>query len=408
METANLKRKLIAAFEQFEIIDCHEHLDPEKKRIETKVDVFTLFSHYTKGDLNRAGMSYADYEALFDHDIPLEQRWASFEPYWEQIRWTSYSKSALIAAKKFYDCDDINSNTYESLSSAIQAANKPGLYERVLKDACGIRTSLTQCGLTQLGTPLLTPVMRIEYSMSTWDEICHPTFEPDAQINSLDDYLDAMRRYVCRVKSEGAVGLKLFLKPYGEPNRNDAIEVFNKLRTGSTNPINTKALRDYVVDETITFATEQDMPIAVHTGYWSDFREMDPLHLITTLQRHPDARFDVYHLGYPWVRETLMLGKGFGNVWLNFCWTHIISQKFATEALDEAIDLIPMNKLLAFGGDYGIPVEKVFGHLTMAREDIAKVLAKRIMAKQMSEDQALGLARKWFWDNPKELYRLKV
>lgn len=96
------------------------------------------------------------------------------------------------------------------------------------------------------------------------------------------------------------------------------------------------------------------------------------------------------------------------NVWLNLCWTHIISQRFATDGLDEAIDLIPMNKLLAFGGDYGVPVEKVYGHLTMAREDIARVLAGRIASKQMTEEQALTLARMWLWDNPKELYRLSV
>jgi hypothetical protein len=27
---------------------------------------------------------------------------------------------------------------------------------------------------------------------------------------------------------------------------------------------------------------------------------------------------------------------------------------------------------------------------------------------QISGEQALGLARKWLWDNPKELYRLDV
>jgi predicted TIM-barrel fold metal-dependent hydrolase len=130
--------------------------------------------------------------------------------------------------------------------------------------------------------------------------------------------------------------------------------------------------------------------------------------MIPILERHPKTRFDLYHLGYPWMRESLMLGKGFANVWLNFCWTHVISQRFAMDGLDEAIDLIPMNKIIAFGGDYHLPVEKVYGHLVMAREDIARVLARRIERKQMTEDQAIGLARKWLWDNPVELYRLKV
>ena len=129
---------------------------------------------------------------------------------------------------------------------------------------------------------------------------------------------------------------------------------------------------------------------------------------IPFLQRHENARFDIFHLGYPWVREALMLGKGFANVWLNLCWTHIISQRFAVAGLDEAVDLVPMNKILAFGGDYAVPVEKVYGHLVMAREDVAEVLARRITSGQMTESQALDLGRKWFWDNAIDLYKLDL
>ena len=69
---------------------------------------------------------------------------------------------------------------------------------------------------------------------------------------------------------------------------------------------------------------------------------------------------------------------------------------------------MPANKILAFGGDYTIPVEKIYGHLVMARENIARVLACRISEKQLSEEQALNLAHKWFWDNPRQLYHLDV
>lgn len=407
MPLTTLETWLLEALAELEIIDCHEHLGPEKNRVTMPVDVFTLFSHYTRGDLAVAGMSDADYQALFNQDIPLERRWAIFQPYWEQVRWGSYARAALLAAEKFYGFATIDDQTYQPLSAALREANRPGLYERVLREACHIRTALTQCGSTDLGTPLLTPVMPLAYEMETWPALAHPGFEPEATIRSLDDYLDAMRRYVVRLKAKGAVGLKMVSNPYQTPNRQEAMESFERLRQGreSCLPL-PNPLRDYVVDQTIAFAASQDLVIAVHTGYWGDFRTLDPLHIIPLLQRHPQARFDIYHLGYPWVREALMLGKGFPNVWLNLCWTHIISQRFVVAALDEALDLIPMNKLLAFGGDYGLPVEKVYGHLVMAREDIAQVLARRITAGQMTESQALELARKWFWDNPRELYRL--
>jgi len=197
--------------------------------------------------------------------------------------------------------------------------------------------------------------------------------------------------------------------PYQEPSRQAAQECFENLRRGTASSLPSRnPLRDYFVDEMIRIAGELDLVVCVHTGYWGDFRVLDPLHMIPILERHPKVRFDLYHLGYPWVRESLMLGKGFPNVWLNFCWTHIISQRFAMDGLDEAIDLIPMNKIIGFGGDYATPVEKVYGHLVMAREDIAAVLARRIERGSVSEDEALSLARQWLWDNPKELYRLKV
>jgi predicted TIM-barrel fold metal-dependent hydrolase len=412
MKLNDIEKALLRAIEDFDIIDCHEHLRPEKVRTGAAVDVFTLFSHYTRGDLIVAGMSEATYQALFNRDIPLDRRWTLFAPYWEQIRWGSYARAALLAAQRFYGVEDINEKTYQKLSEAMAKANTPGLYQRVLGDACKIRTALTQCGSTDLGgTPLLTPVMHMPmiYDVESWEAVSRPLCEPGATVRTLDDYLDAMRRYVLRVKAEGAVGLKMRSNPYQAPSRHEALSAFEQLRSGAAPrlPI-PNPLRDYVVDETIAFAARQGLVICVHTGYWGDFRTLDPLHMIPILQRHPQARFDIYHLGYPWVRETLMLGKGFPNVWLNLCWTHIISQQFVIAALNEAIDLIPMNKLLAFGGDYEVPVEKVYGHLVMAREDIARVLAQRIEQGRMTEDDALTLARKWFWENPKELYGLHL
>jgi len=409
MEQMKVERELYQAMAELEIIDCHEHLAPEKKRVQTSVDVFTLFSHYTHGDLVVAGMSEENYKTLFDRSQPLEQRWKLFAPYWKEIRWGCYARSALLAAEKFYGVADINEKTYVELSERMQKANTPGIYERVLRDACNIRVALTQCFSTELDSPLLIPLMPLAEAMDTWEPLAHPVFEPEADIRSLDEYVDAVRRYVKRVKAEGAVGLKTISNPYGEPNRDEARRAFEKLRDGKESKLPyMNPIRDYVIDQTISFATKEDLVIAVHTGYWGDFRDLDPLHYIPILLRHSKARFDIYHLGYPWMRETLMLGKGFANVWLNFCWTHIISQRFAVAGLDEAIDLVPMNKIIAFGGDYNLPVEKVYGHLVMAREDIAEVLARRIMKGQITESQALDLVKKWFWDNPKELYKLKL
>ncbi len=136
MAATEIVSSLVKAMEEFEIIDCHEHLPPEKVRIEQEADVFTLFSHYTAGDLQMAGMSKADYDSLSDRRIPLQVRWKMFKPYWEEIRFGSYARAALIAAEKFYGVQEINEKTYLPLSEAVAKANERGIYQKVLRDAC--------------------------------------------------------------------------------------------------------------------------------------------------------------------------------------------------------------------------------------------------------------------------------
>lgn len=395
---SRIETGLIEAMENMDIIDGHEHVPPEETRTSMDVDVFTLFAHYTKGDLMRAGMSIELFESLFDGKIPLETRWQSFKPHWDNIRHTSYSRAVLIAARKFYGAEDINEKNYCDISERIKKANRPGLYKKVFKDACRIRTCLNQCGRTDLDPSFFTPVMPLRDGMG--DVRTNPS------IKNLDDYASVVENNILRVKKEGAVGLKMKAMPYSKPDRKEAELEFAKIRQGTQT--SASAFENYTVDRAIAFAGRHNLTIAVHTGYWGDFRNLHPLHMIPLLQKYPGVRFDIYHLGYPWVRDTLMLAKGFSNVWLNLCWTYIISQKCATEALDEAVDTVPSNKVIGFGGDYNKPVEDIYGHLVMARESIAKVLGGRIKEGTMTEKEALAIIKKWLWDNPVELYGLDM
>lgn len=412
MLTTDLEKHLYDALASFEIIDSHEHLSPEYVRTDAKVDVFTLFSHYTRGDLITSGMTEEQHASLFNHDLPLDLRWRSFKPFWDRIRWGSYARAALIAAKRFYGYEDINDDTYVGLSEAIRKFNTPGIYHRVLREACNIRVALAQCSRTDLDSPLLIPVMPLAINgLRTWAQLTEKPHGLDKMppIRCLDDYIDALCESMTNLKAQGAVGFKLGANPNQIPDRTAAIEAFESVRNGSVARLpQSNAMWDYIVDRAIAHTTALDLVVCVHTGYWGDFRTLDPLHMIPIVERHKKTRFDIYHLGYPWMRESIMLGKGHANVWLNLCWTHIISQRFVTVALDELIDTIPMNKIIGFGADYAFPVEKVYGHLVMAREDFARVLARRIECGQMNETQALGLAKLWLWDNPRDLYKLNV
>jgi predicted TIM-barrel fold metal-dependent hydrolase len=416
MNLSPVEKALIKAFEGFEIIDAHEHLPPERVAVGKHVDALTLFSHYTRYDLITAGMSDLNYERTQDPMIPLEERWELFAPYLKDIRYGSYARPAFIAAKEFYGFDDINEGNYKALSERMAAANRSGIYARVLRDKCNIRTALTQndYGLdnrTEYDQDLLVPIMLL-------DTYADPRSRKDVEaraaglgekVRILDDYLDVTRKGLERWKQEGVAGIKMVSSPFGDPDREAAVSLFDGLMTNGAKELPAlNPLRSYITDAMLDMASELDLVVAVHTGVWGDFRTLDPQHMIPLIMGHTGTKFDLYHMGVPSVRETAIMGKNFPNVWLNLCWDHILSPKMTCSLLDELIDLVPINKIIAFGGDYHRPVEKVYGHLVMARENIAKVLGGRIEDGLMTEEEAISIAERWFCHNPKELYRLRI
>lgn len=411
MRKSDVALRLMQEFETFEVVDCHEHLPPESVRLGEHVDVLTLFCHYCRTDIITAGLPPEHWDRLHNPEIPLETRWRMFAPYLKHIRFGSYARPAFIAARESYGADDITDDNYGEISAKMQGDNTPGIYQRILREKCKIRVALTQAGRTDYDLDLLVPLMPMDTfaAVMTWHAVQHRAADLGDRVNTLDDYLGVVEKGLVKWKAEGAVGLKMASRTYGDPNRAEALRAFESLRSGAEASLpDMNPLRDFLVETMLDLAAEHDLVVAVHTGMWGDFRTLDPQHMIPIFPRHPKTRFDMYHAGMPWVREAGVIGKNNPNVWLNLCWTHIISQKMTCSALDEWVDLVPVNKILAFGGDYGKPVEKVYGHLLMAKEDIAQVLAGRVEERLMTEDQALAIARLWFYENPKELYRLKI
>ncbi len=405
--------RLFDAFGGFQIIDAHEHLPPEKERIRRKVDATFLFGHYTRIDLWTSGMSQEEFKFVFDTSGPLDKRWRTLKPYLEHIRFGSYARPAFIAAQELFGFEDINDRTYRPLSEAMQAHNTTGIYDRILRERCNVRVALTQCGKTDLGTDLLLPIMWLwDYTdVRKWKDVearaKHLGLKAD-DLRDPEDYVELMRAGIRRWKAQGAVGLKMITAPYEKRARAEVAKAWKKLRAGSIEGDTATCLRDYLGHTALDIAGEEQLTVAVHAGMWGDFRTLDPKFMISVVQQHPETRFDLYHMGMPWVRETGVIVKNFANVWGNLCWTHIISPSMTRSALDEWIDLVPMNKIIAWGGDYNMPVEKVYGHLKVAKENIALVLARRVDDSLMTFAQAVDLARQWFYDNPKTAYRLKM
>ena len=195
--------------------------------------------------------------------------------------------------------------------------------------------------------------------------------------------------------------------------KEDAAKIFGRLMRGEYAGLDSEEgvlLEDYLVFECCRAASDADLTIQFHQGIragnYGSMEGCTPAPLTELFQTFRDARFDLSHAGYPYLREGAVLGKTFSNVYLNMSWIHIISPIGSRLDLREWLQMVPYNKIIAFGDDLQ-HVEAVYGHLKMARQNFALTLAEMIREGLISESVALDVAQAAFHDNPAKVYEVK-
>ena len=410
MRLTETEAKLFEAFGDLKVIDAHEHLVPEVVRTAREIDFFILFSHYCSADLASAGMAQDVYQKLRDDQtLPVEKKWELFSPYYPTIKHGSYARPGRIWLNEVLGYHDLTARNCRDISERLQESNCPGLYERVLRGMCRIESALVDNGEhhTAYDMDLLKPLWRITNYGSGGPV---RAYLASGGANTLDGYLDWVGARGENLRRVGMFGLKLISFPYSKPQRNEAEAAFRALQDPESEARVAWADRAHLLgaicDRAFEMARRHGLTVAVHSGVWGDFRESHPCHVIPLATAHQDIHFDLFHLGMPFVREAMFVGKMQPNVSLNLCWNSVVSPELTVRMLDECIDMVPINNVIAFGADYAIAVEKVYGHLVMAKEVVARALARRVDRGQMDVEEATRIGELWFYGNPVAIYGL--
>lgn len=404
MKLTRTARELHQTISELPVIDAHEHLPTEEDYLRFEYSGLNLFAGgYIWHDLESAGLSPEFKVTMRDGgDRPVSEWWPIIKPHWEQVRHTSFSRALRITARDVFGLPDVDDTTIADLADAVRESNRPGLYERTLQDQCGIRLTITCIDRPDFpGDSCIRGITQLQKSAGTPHEIAQAlSGRTGREVRSLEDAVEAGQSILRDELERGAIGFKQSAAPHRPPSPEVAAEQWKEGDRPSP------AVRDLLYDGCLDVAAEADVPVAVHTGYWGDFRELDPKHMLSFAMRRQDVRFDLFHLGMPMIRDAIMIGKNLPNVTLNLTWCPIISQAQTVQALDEIIDMVPVNKVIAFGGDYRAAVQKVYGHLVLAREAVAAALARRVDADDFDMAEATRIARMWFHDNPARVYGL--
>lgn len=404
------------------IVDAHEHFGPETT-IATDLCRLISRSLYLRTDLASAGMPPEAMDRLGDLHIAVEERWRMLSPYWRAVRNGAYATCLLRSLGTLYGLSDLDDATSVAEASERLRADfaAPGIFRRVLHEACGIDEVYTQGGPVDHEQPRFRWVAR---PMDRADFRRGGAFEEDARslglsVRTPDDLRAAMDALLVRCLERGACGYKIVAMPWAEPTereirtalRNASRERLagNSGRTTAESSADVRTLERLYLSRIALKAAEFDVPVAVHTGFawenWLDYRAWEPMALIPLLLRYRDTRFDLYHAGLPWGTPASPLAKVFPNVWHDLTWAHLISPELAMRSIREWLDLVPVNKVIGFGGDcLNDILVLVAGHLEMARDNLARALGQKVREGGIDEEEARRILGLWLVDNPRSLY----
>ena len=418
---------LIDHIQSLEIIDTHEHLPLESDRPQDTDLLSEWLLHYFSCDLVSAGLSHNDLATVRDSQQEIKSRWKIVEPYWHAAENTGYGRTLAITARDIYGIDIINSQTIELLDKKFkEARSKGGHYRSVLKDKSKIVVSI--CDLTPIpeketNDPFLFAMKIDSFICPThYSQIRTTGSEVGLEVHTLDDWMKVTRRHIEKningqtrivcLKCDLAYHRSL---RFDKVIHADAEHAFNELFSDSNLPDRrppikvAKVLSDWMMHFVCRVADDNKLVCQIHTGtqegYGSFIYDSNPTLLTNLFLEYRNARFDIFHMGYPYVMELGNLAKNFQNVFINMCWGHIISPEAARRALVEWLDTVPANKISAFGGDFCF-VDGVYGHQFIARQNVASSLAQKVTDSSISLSRAREVATWLFIDNPKRLFGL--
>jgi hypothetical protein len=426
----SLYADLLGAISAIRAVDSHSHLCPEAEHFARPLDALSLYESYAPDDLMALGCPPEERARLVDAAAgTIAERWAALAPYWPKLRNTAYARLWVRTVQGLLGAPSLDPAGLELASARLRELMQPGEYRELLRGRCALETSLldrdfvwgTGATLAETDGDLFRPVVRTEEFLNAGNRPALERLEArfELPLRTLEDLAQAQDGFLEDSKRRGAVALKFGIAyqrtlRVEDASRAEAEACFGRLTASGGEGIGlaeAQPLQDWLIHRSLQRVQELDLTVVFHTGLQFGGKNFvansDPTLLTSLFLQYPGVHFDLFHAGYPYVRECGVLAKYFPNVWADLAWAHFISQPGTQAGLLDWLDLVPAGKIIGFGADLG-DVEMVWAAQEMARENLALVLAERVRRGYDTEEQAVDLARVMLRDAPADCYRLEL
>lgn len=405
-----------------QVVDVHEHHMPE-------------VAH--SRDVNLLKLFQQSYAAWTSHVLPSEPKattemvsippepttWEALAPFLERSGSNAFVRNLVRGVAELYGVADtgITRDNWEAVDASVRLRHKEATWSSEVIGRAAIGRIVTDPFLDPLMDPRpvlgqsYDAVLRINAFALGW----HPESRDHngncghtllrrlgLEVKTFDDYCDAIRELVAGCARRNHVALKNALAydrdlSFDEPNEELARQAWGQR---SPSPAARKAFCDFVVDLFCQLAGEADLPVQTHLGT-AIISGSHPLRMTGLIERHPRTRFLLMHLAYPWSRDLLGIAFVYRNVWLDLCWSFLLSPSHFKLALHEAIEVLPDESRMMIGGDC-LHVEETFAAIQGGRRLIGEVLNEKVANGYFRSRDAERLAIRILGKNAKEFFRL--
>jgi len=416
--TSDLRDRLLDEMRAIRTVDCHSHTCLRRDYYAMpERSLFTMMSYFDREIANATGKSLGQ---LVEGAQSDDERWERLRPILARTRNVSYWRHNLVTYQGLFELQggELTDGNWRGVNQRIvERTADPGWYDHVTNEVCNLRTQIRNVPWFEDWEPeYFTCVLRMEEALELSNAPNRERLEQhlSRSITDLSRLKAALIELVEEYRQRGCVGLKLAhayrRTLHSEPvPESTAARVLERALGGEALPWpDRKQLEDHLIFFLAELCAELGLVFQIHTGVqgnWGYVPDSDPLHLLPLIHANPSTRFDLFHAGYPYSRELGMLAKHCANVWLNMAWMYVITMEGSRRTLSEWIDLVPGDRLLAFGSDVGWP-EFIYGHLVMGRSCLADVLEEKVARDFLSEECAVGLIHQMLHDNAVTLYGL--
>jgi len=404
------------------VFDVHEHHMPD------------ILGDRDVGLLALFWQSYGGWTQARPYPLPSEARFedpmfACLGPgSWEEVaRFVEHSgsnafvRNLIRALTDLYDLDEdsITPENWERVDAEIRRRHRDDGWRSEVLDRAGIDRIITD----PFNDPLLdayevlgerySSVLRINALAFGW----HPDSQDHNgnsahrfaeqighQLDTFDDYLAMLEVLMDTLARRHQIGLKNALAYDRSVDFDDVDEELARQAWGEQHPTadQRKAFGDVVVDRLCRLAGERDVPFQMHLGS-AQIRGSHPMNAAGLIERHPNTRFLLMHLAFPWSRELLGLAFVYRNIWLDLTWSSLLSPTFFKQALHEAIEVLPDESRLMIGGD-NWHVEETYGAIRSMRRLIGEVLQEKVDGGYFKPDDGRRLAQKILGENASRFF----